>query len=327
MELKLARPSHRKKGGRVRVQGWTGLVAVLFVASASAFAASREPGVLVGVLEEIPSQDQGKPSTRAVRVAFQKVGDHWQAFPSDCGDPACLSQRPAQFPTQTTWTVTFDGKSLGQVTGRTPPKYAHYSEVGLQTIAAGDPIPSVGKRSNRYATWLGGPFYRPLVTTSQPLFKDPDLWQPTHLSPATVSALYRKFREQYPKVSNCVDAHHNEVPWSYRDKDLHVGRAYASRSRWVLAQIDLGPYRCDDIGSQTENTFVGDDPFTGQWYVVDPAGRVSFLGQGMDLLDAGDYDNDGRSELLFSTGGYNRGGYALLYDDFKKHVIFELGYH
>jgi hypothetical protein len=52
-----------------------------------------------------------------------------------------------------------------------------------------------------------------------------------------------------------------------------------------------------------------------------------FLGAGMWLVDAGDYDNDGKSEVLFSIDQYNRGGYILFYDDFKKQAVFEFSYH
>lgn len=47
----------------------------------------------------------------------------------------------------------------------------------------------------------------------------------------------------------------------------------------------------------------------------------------MWLVDAGDYDNDGRSELVFSIDRYNEGGYELYYNDFKKHSTFRFGYH
>jgi hypothetical protein len=47
----------------------------------------------------------------------------------------------------------------------------------------------------------------------------------------------------------------------------------------------------------------------------------------MWLVDAGDYGNDGNSELLFSINDENRGGYELFYDDFRQHVTFEFGYH
>lgn len=47
----------------------------------------------------------------------------------------------------------------------------------------------------------------------------------------------------------------------------------------------------------------------------------------MWLVDAGDYDSEGKSELLFTIAGYNRGGYELFYDDFNKHVTFEFHHH
>ncbi len=64
-----------------------------------------------------------------------------------------------------------------------------------------------------------------------------------------------------------------------------------------------------------------------KWFMVDPQKTIRFLGDDMWLVDAGDYDNDGKSEVLFAIDGYNRGGYELFYDDFKKHVRFEFSYH
>ena len=46
----------------------------------------------------------------------------------------------------------------------------------------------------------------------------------------------------------------------------------------------------------------------------------------MELIDAGDYDNDGKSELLFWYSGYNRDGYILIYDDFRKSAEYIWGY-
>ena len=33
------------------------------------------------------------------------------------------------------------------------------------------------------------------------------------------------------------------------------------------------------------------------------------------------------SELLFCIDQYNRGGYKLFYDDFKKRAVFQFNYH
>jgi hypothetical protein len=49
--------------------------------------------------------------------------------------------------------------------------------------------------------------------------------------------------------------------------------------------------------------------------------------KGMWLVDAGDDDKDGKSELVFSISRYNSGGYVLFYDDFKKRAIFQFSNH
>jgi hypothetical protein len=64
-----------------------------------------------------------------------------------------------------------------------------------------------------------------------------------------------------------------------------------------------------------------------QWFVLDPKREIKILDDGMELVDAGDYDGDGKSELVFSIDRYDRGGYELFYDDFRKRVVFAFSYH
>jgi hypothetical protein len=66
-----------------------------------------------------------------------------------------------------------------------------------------------------------------------------------------------------------------------------------------------------------------DDP----WFVIDATQHISYLDSGMWLVDAGDYDNDGQSELVFLISQDNRGGYEIFYDHFKRHAVFEFGFH
>lgn len=44
---------------------------------------------------------------------------------------------------------------------------------------------------------------------------------------------------------------------------------------------------------------------------------MKFLGGGLALIDAGDDDGDGQSELGFAKSGYNDDGYVLFSDDFR----------
>jgi hypothetical protein len=58
-------------------------------------------------------------------------------------------------------------------------------------------------------------------------------------------------------------------------------------------------------------------------FMVKPDGSIGHLGHGLRFVGAGDFDGDGRSELLFQSVGYNRDGYQLVYGDGSKTAHFE----
>ena len=273
----------------------------------------------LGVLEELPGVYSGEQNFRGVRVAFQKNNHHWQALPSKCPDQNCLRTISSKYPLETNWTISFDGKKLGQIAGRTPKEFKFYSHVGLQEIMSGNAIPTVGKKSTEYGGFTDASVYRPLVANSHPYFEDPEMWKPSQPPTDLVRLLRRQFRRKFPIVSNCADPNENTAKaWPYTDDDIKIVKAYSSKNRWTVARLRLEEYRCDGPA---------DDPFIDQWFAISPAKEIKFLDQGMWLVDAGDYDNDGRSELLFSIDRYNKGGYELFYDDFRQKATFQYGFH
>jgi len=154
---------------------------------------------------------------------------------------------------------------------------------------------------------------------SQPYFSDPEAWKPAQISADVMRGLRQQFRKKFQTVTNCTKEDvENPKLWNYQDSDIKLINAYSSKNRWSVARIRLEENLCDGIP--------GDD-FVDHWFVIDPAGEIEALGQEMWLVDAGDYDNDGKSEILFSINAYDRGGYILFYDDFAKHATFEFIYH
>jgi len=286
-------------------------ILVFLTLTSAAVTATGETTVL-GVLEDVPGVYAGESNSRQVRVVFRKVGKEWEAFPSNCPDQSC--------PNEVVWTISFDGRNLGQVTtGQTPKEFSYSSQVGLQRIMSSGPVPTIGKRSTEYGGFTHSSVYRPLVANSQPYFKDPESWKPAQPTADLVKLLRQHFRKKFPAVANCANPDENVGrPWAYRDEDIRVLKAYISRDAWFVAQLRLEEYRCDGPP---------DDPFADQWFAVSPVLEVQFLGASIWLVDAGDYDNDGKSELVFSIDDYNRGGYEIFYDDFKKHATFKFGYH
>lgn len=277
--------------------------------------------MILGVLENLPGEYSGENDFRAVRAVFRKNGDLWQALPTKTKSYLDLQTLPTSYPKEMTWTIAFDGRNLGTITSRTPSHFKFYSEIGIEQITSHNHIPTVGRKSADYSGFRSTPVYRPLVAVSQSNFTDPEGWKPAQLSPRMVAAAREKFRNKFPKASNCRTPEENiPRPWNYQDEDIHLAKAYSSKNEWSLIELNLTGNACDgQQGSQGE--------FDGQWYVITPAGEARFLGTNMWLVDAGDYDNSGKSELLFSINGYNTGGYRLYYLDFTQSAEFVFHYH
>ena len=275
--------------------------------------------VLIGVLEDNPGHFAGEPHYPAVRAAFYQEGERWKAFPSDCSDQDCLKTIAGKYPRQVNWTIAFDGRELDNVTSRTPEAFDSYSSVGQQVITSTNIPPTVGQPSHEFGGFLGEPVYRPLIAVSRPNYRDPDGWKPAKLSAAMALAIRRQFRKRFPRVTNCRKGQVEKVGlWSYGDNNITVQKVYASKRSWIVAGVLLAPYRCDGPA---------DEPFGVQWFVVTPQHDIRFIDSNMWLVDAGDYDGDGKSELVFSIDDYNRGGYRLFYDDFGQRAVFEFSYH
>jgi hypothetical protein len=279
---------------------------------------AQDAPTLLGVLEDTPSTYDSEPNRRSVRVVFYKEGAEWKAFPTACADDDCWNALATKYPRQVQWTVAFDGRTLGQVVAQTPNSFVASSTVGQQEISNGADIPTVGRRSVDYGGFLGQPVYRPLVAVSKPYFDDPDGWKRAVLGAKLLAALRKQFHAQFRNVTNCSQNQpETPGPWHYEDADIEVKATFSSNKGWSLAELALNGYRCDGPL---------DDPFLDQWFVVTPAHEVRYLGGSMWLVDAGDYDHDGSSEVLFSIDDYNRGGYRLFYAGFTKQASFEFSY-
>jgi hypothetical protein len=278
-----------------------------------ALSAQVQPQTLIGILEDNPGQSEGESHYRAVRLVFRRDRAGW----SNCLDQRCVDGR-GQADAPITWTVAFDGKLLARIASRSPSAPSTLLSAAQQQEIIGDAAPTVGKPSTEFAGFLFEAVHRPLVTVTAPNYRDPDSWKPGRLRSDAALAVRTAFRKRFPKVENCTSADQGPRPWSYLDTNIKLNKAYASKGGWLIAEVVLKGSKCDGPP---------DEPFWSHWFVVTPERQIRFLDSNMLLVDAGDYDNDGRSELVFSINGYNRGGYKLFYDDFRRKAVFEFSYH
>ena len=92
------------------------------------------------------------------------------------------------------------------------------------------------------------------------------------------------------------------------------GKAYRSANGDVLIAMNPHPKlnRCQGIPG---------DEWDSVWFHVQ-GDKFNWIGNGLTLLDTGDYTGEGTSEILFQYDGYNRDGYVLLdpRDDFEERI-------
>ncbi|ABF39948.1 hypothetical protein Acid345_0945 [Candidatus Koribacter versatilis Ellin345] len=229
---------------------------------------------------------------------------------------------PARYPQAVHWTIAFDGRKMGEVSARTPAEWSSYWRVGEQVILPSAKVPVIGKPTEEFAGFLGDPILRPLVAVSRSNFQAPDNWKPAHISENERAAIRTQFSKHFASVQNCDNESAPRKNWHYADADFHFGKSYGASTTWKLAAVHLSAYRCDGIVDDPSN-----DPFADQWFTIDPNGETQFLRGNLVLVDAGDYDKSGHSQLLFMIDDYNRSGYVLFYDNFAKQATFEYHFH
>jgi hypothetical protein len=275
--------------------------------------------IFVGILENLsPGQAQelrrsyGSTVAADVRVAFAKRAGHWQAFPSDFGDLAELKTASQSFPHRVDWTIAFDGSPRGRLESALPEQWLAHRDVGIQLIISAGKLPRFGTPAAEFEPFDGdGPVYRPVVLVSQPNARDPEQWKPTKLDNGYVERALPDFRHQ---VST------SDPGLTFKDRDVRAVKAYRSNAGAVLFALAIR-------GIKPPVDEVPGSAWSPHWFVANGADPIRFLGSGLTLIDAGDYDNDGRSEIIFLKVDYDFTGYVLFFDGFRQSLEFGWHYH
>jgi hypothetical protein len=284
---------------------------------------NSDDAIYVGILDDAREAFGGEKTSifkrRIVMPAFENRDAEWHAVTHF-------------WPHSMKWTVAFDGRNLGEVESQASSVEADQinsndSRAKELIVTPEAKVPTVGKPSREFAgiSSLFGlnAVRRPLVVVSKPYYRDPDGWKRTQLREPIAGLVRETFRRQYPHVDRCKDEEIAERDWKFPDSALSVRAAYASNKNSFLVAVNLDAGDCGWGGRPDEPT----DSFVFQWFLVEADRSVRRIGGFEVLLDAGDYDNDGRSELIFfSTRSESSDAYDLLYDNLQKRVELEVGY-
>ena len=219
------------------------------------------------------------------------------------------------------WTVSFDGRPLGTVRTLDPgipkdPRSFHDRDYRLM-IDAGQPLPSISNGREEFGGWCDVPEARPLVVNSQPRATDPDQWKPVTIADGYRDLLFDRFVQAFDEPFECSNLPSDH---EFTGDDLIIQKSYQDNRGRLLVALRLFPN-----GTGCESAYELVSYLTVAWFSI--ADTVRHVGNGLELIDAGDYDNDGESEILFWYSAYNQDGYTILYDGLRWQSNYHWGYH
>jgi len=291
---------------------------LLVISLAIPFSSTANP-LVMGVLE----QPQCKTGQKTLaRLLFAKSGGHWVALKNEYETPKNLNL------TLPNWTIAINCRNLGNIKLRDPNPSAptlkdwYYGRDKLYEPVNVEKVPIIKNESKSFRGWCNTPMSRPLVIVSQPNFSDPEEWKPFSPDQSYKQRLHVPLKlviGRFKAIRCTTKGGEHPVPWEFKPEDLIFYKSYRSGSGQELVCIGLDPGKigCDNPPLPE---------WSGNWFLLD-SDKIEFLGNEMELVDAGDYDKDGRSELLFWHSGYNRDGYVLIYDHFRQKVEYIWNYH
>ncbi len=222
----------------------------------------------------------------------------------------------------TRWTVAFDGRSLGTIRtiggdDLTEAEWSYPRDHRI-TLDPASVVPAVRNAEQRFGGQCSVPVNRPLVLVAPPNVSDPDRWTPVTLGSSNVHRLFVDFTHAAGAAEHCPRDPDASVGFDYSSADVRIVRGFRDRVGRTLVALRLDPRRngCDGVVGEEWSTY---------WFLVTEG--VRSLGANLELVDAGDYDGDGRSELLFWYGGVNEDGYTLVAGGLAQRVDFRWSYH
>jgi hypothetical protein len=288
--------------------------------------------VIIGVLEQSQCVDtsshkfvRSHNSTNiSARVLFIKNANNWDPLTGEN-----YSTQQHYDVAAIHWTVAFDGRSLGniKITDSDPSQKFinayYYMRDKLFAVSDNQHIPVIQNKSKLFGGWCEVPQYRPLIIVSQPNYSDPEKWKPFTPDSSYRNQLYVPLKLVIGRFQSirCPEGPmvNRYEYFDFQPEDIVFYQSYQSITGKKIISIGLNTekYNCDGpVPSEWSN----------HWFLLDK-GKIDFLGREMTLIDAGDYDNDGQSELLFWSSSYNKDGYVLMYNSFREMRQYVWGYH
>lgn len=287
------------------------LVLLFFLLSSESFSKN----LYVGVLENIPNR-ASKLNQRIIRILYEKVDNGWESMK--------FKEGLSSYPEKLNWYVTFDGKNIGKINSvlfkETNPSVNFLSRDTHHILESQDKIPVIGKLSTEFSGWIYKESYRPLILVTQNNYRDPENWKPAMLNKDLLYILLAQFKLtiDYAEVLDVENDSTRQIN-DIKASDLALYKSYKSNTGKMLVQIGFRGF----VDCQGQGEYI----CPNRWFYLKKDIDPKYIGSGMKLIDAGDYDEDGFSEVVFWIAGYNYDGYKMFFDDFSESSEYSWKYH
>jgi len=225
------------------------------------------------------------------------------------------------------WNIFFDGKKIGNINNLIIPESKYSPEINTYEIVDTSKIAKIRKNRNLYKSWLGIPEYRPLIMISATNPTSTKLIKGSLLK-VEKKRLIKKFRSLIKEVFICDNVAAPGKKYIYRDDDVEIPLVYTipKLGRIIKMRLSRKLMKCD---------FSDQEYWSEIWFLLRKDGNITFLDPNLSgqsaiylmVVDAGDYDNDGKIDIVFSISAYNLGGYILFYNDCKESISAMWHYH
>jgi hypothetical protein len=272
---------------------------------------------VIAVLED--TQLSAKATRMVVHALFAKLDTGWVALTDrERYDRAGI--RPNM-----KWTIAYDDRKLGefQVANQWP-SLSLVWDISRDMIVDVSPnlnLPLVPNTEQAFTGWNKTPEYRPLILTNSQSIVDPEGWVSFMPDTSATQSLFPAFKQIADIVQLGEDRYRKDRGiLDYGPSHLVPVAGYRNRQGMTIVAIRLNPA----LGEDSYVLFLDQDWFV-HWFLL--ADEPVLLGRCLELIDVGDYDGDGTSEILCWYSAYNKDGYSLLCNNLTRRIDCWWSYH
>jgi hypothetical protein len=274
---------------------------------------------IVGAVEESEDAKGGSVG----RIMFYKKNGTWSIVKRNI---------PVESYYPGNWTLAFDGRTLGKIqlkdnckTWDERCKWHRTNFVfGLKNP---NHFPKIKDKRKRFGNWVFDPVYRPVIIVKNGSYKDRLKWKRKKADQNLRSTLFERLKSIIGRPIICVGKPNYDKPnFGYPKidltlSDIKIYTQYINNNGEMLVAAGLHDKHisnCDMLLSKED--------YPIWFYINNKNNIVRFIDYELKLVDAADYDKDGRVEIIFYHQGYNRNGYLIYVPETGEKLKYYWGY-